>query len=231
MRRPIVETDCGVTVIGAGETPGSVLVQALINAPILVAADGGARRALELGYMPTAVIGDLDSLDSSTASAFPGERVHRISEQETTDFDKCLRSIRAPLILAVGFTGARLDHELAAFSALVTHARRPIVMLGPEDVAFVAPREFSLALDPGTRLSLFPLAPVKGTSRGLRWPIEGLRFAPGRRIGTSNQAVARQVALTFTNRRMLVLLPRHCLAAAIRAVAPVFAARSAVRDG
>lgn len=227
----IVHSKHGVTVVGAGEFLPAVLEDALIRAPLLVAADGGAARAMELGHEPAAVIGDLDSLDAATRAALPPARVHRIADQETTDFDKCLRSIHAPLVLAVGFTGARLDHEMAAFSALLRHARRPCLLIGPEDVAFVAPRDLRLALAPGTRLSLFPMGRVTGRSTGLRWPIEGIRFAPDGRIGTSNEAVDGQVALRFSSRRMLVFLPRPALGAAVRALAPGYAAPAAARGG
>ncbi len=215
----IVRSTDGVTILGAGETSPAVLAEALIHAPVLVAADGGAGRALALGHMPRAVIGDLDSLAEADARAIGPGRIHRIAEQETTDFDKCLRSVRAPLVLAVGFTGARLDHELAALSTLVAHARRRILLLGPEDVAFVAPPSLRLALAPGTRLSLFPFGRVRGTSAGLRWPIDGIAFAPGGRIGTSNEVAGPEVRLSFSARRMLVLLPRQALGAAIAALA------------
>ncbi|MDH3263556.1 MAG: thiamine diphosphokinase [Paracoccaceae bacterium] len=229
MDRCIVHSERGVTIVGAGELLPAVLDEALIHAPLLVAADGGAARALALGHDLAAVIGDLDSLEATTRAALPPGRVHRIADQETTDFDKCLRTIRAPLVLAVGFTGARLDHELAAFSTLLQHAGRPCLLIGPEDVAFVAPLDLRLALAPGTRLSLFPMGEVTGESRGLRWPIEGIRFAPGGRIGTSNEAAAPEVALSFSARRMLVFLPRPALGSAIRALAPGYAAQAAAR--
>lgn len=225
MNAPIVTARGGVTILGAGEVHVPVLAQALAVAPLLVAADGGAVRARALGYDIAAAIGDMDSVDAETLAALPAERVHRIAEQETTDFDKCLRHVQAPLILAVGFTGARLDHELAAFSTLLRHPRRRCILIGPEDVAFLAPARLSLRLDPGTRVSLFPLGPVRGESAGLRWPIEGIRFSPMGRIGTSNEAVAPEVRMGFSARRMLVLLPRDCLGAAIRALAPGLAAR------
>lgn len=227
----IIDTVNGVTVVGGGEVSAAVLSQALSHAPILAAADGGATKTLRLGHLPEAVIGDLDSLDPEARAAIPPDRVHRIPEQETTDFDKCLSAIRAPLVLAVGFTGARLDHELAALSTLVAQAARPVVLLGAEDAVFVAPEEIALDIGAGTRVSLFPMAEVTGRSEGLRWPVAGLRLAPGGRIGTSNVAVKDRVRLTFSARRMLVLLPREKLAAAISALVPGYVAPAAARGG
>lgn len=229
MKRRIVTSASGVTVVGAGEVTADVLTDALALAPTLVAADGGAAQALALGHAPVATIGDLDSLDAATLGRLPPERVHRIDEQETTDFEKCLRAVEAPLVLAVGFTGARLDHALAAFSALLAHRSTPCLLLGQKDVAFAAPPELALELPIGTRVSLFPMGEVTGQSEGLLWPIDGLTLAPGGRIGTSNEVMRPRVRLRFFSPGMLVILPYRCLAAAIRAVAPGYDATAAAR--
>ncbi len=167
---------------------------------------------------PQAVVGDLDSLDPETRARLPEACIHEIAEQNSTDFDKALRSIAAPLILALGFTGQRLDHELAVYNALVRHADRRAIVVGSDDICFHAPAEMVLDVKARTRVSLFPMAEVTGHSEGLRWPIEGLRFAPGGRVGTSNQALGGPVRLRFDCPGMLVILPRAQLKPAIDAL-------------
>jgi thiamine pyrophosphokinase len=225
----IVDVLVGVTLLGAGDFAPAVLAQALIHAPVVVAADGGAVRASQHNLDLAAVIGDLDSIDAETLATLPRGKVHRIPDQETTDFDKCLARIRAPFILAVGFTGARLDHQMAVFSTLVQRASSKCLVIGSEDIAFIAPPSLHLRLAVGTRLSLFPMGPVSGESNGLRWPIAGIAFAPDGKIGTSNEVVAPDVDLRFSARKMLVLLPRSALAETIRAVSPEFDAKAAAR--
>jgi thiamine pyrophosphokinase len=110
---------------------------ALRRAPVLVAADGGADRALAAGHVPVAVIGDFDSLSAEARRRIPPDRQHRIAEQETTDFDKALRSIAAPFVLALGFAGARIDHSLAVFNTLLRHPGRVCIVLGAEDAVFL----------------------------------------------------------------------------------------------
>ena len=66
-----------------------------------------------------------------------------------------------------------------------------------------------MELPAGTRVSLFPMAPVTGLpSEGLRWPLDGLAFAPDARVGTSNQALGGSLRLRFDRRRMLVIRRR-----------------------
>lgn len=218
MKLPIVQSTQGVTLAGGGPFAARDLALALKRAPVPVAADGGAGRLLRLGVMPEAVIGDMDSISPAARQAIPQSRQHLVAEQVTTDFDKALRLIEAPLVLALGFAGARLDHGLAAFSTLIARAERRCLLIGPKDFAFAAPSRLELDLAPGDLLSLFPMGRVGGTSTGLEWPIAGLEFAPDGMIGTSNRVVARRVALSFDRPGMLVILPRRRLDAAIRAL-------------
>lgn len=216
MNQPIVESLEGITLVAGGPVGRRDLALALRRAPVAVAADGGAAALMAAGVTPRAVIGDLDSLPAELAARLPPGTCHRIDEQETTDFDKALRHLAAPFVLALGVLGGRLDHELAVLNALVARrAGPPCLLIGPRDVVLAAPPRLSLALRPGDRLSLFPLAPVGGRSRGLVWPIDGLRLAPDGRVGTSNRVAAGPVELSFDAPGMLVILPRARLDAAL----------------
>jgi thiamine pyrophosphokinase len=218
MNRLIVESSEVLTLVGGGLLPLRDLALARRRGPRLVGVDGGANRLEALGLMPQAVIGDMDSLDPAVRARLPAAIVHEIAEQESTDFDKALRSVRAPVVLAVGFQGARIDHALAVLTSLVTHADQPCIVIGAQDIVFHAPKRLVLRLKIDDRLSLFPMARVTGRDKGLRWPIAGLDFAPDGRIGTSNQVIEREVVLEMDNRGMLVILPRARLDAAISAL-------------
>lgn len=218
MNSPIVQSTDGVTLAGGGPVSARDLALALARAPVAVAADSGADRLLRLGVTPQAVIGDMDSISDAARAAVPADSLYLVAEQVTTDFDKALRLIEAPLVLALGFAGARLDHGLAAMTTLITRAERTCILIGPKDLAFAAPPRLELELSPGEPLSLFPMAGVTGRSEGLEWPIDGIEFAPDGMIGTSNRVTARRVVLEFDRRGMLVLLPRRRLDAAIRAL-------------
>lgn len=214
MNDAIVQSTSGVTLAGGAAFSTKLLAFSQSLAPRLVAADSGADRLLRLGAEPEAVIGDMDSI-SAGARARLADRLFPIREQITTDFDKALRSIAAPFVLGVGFVGGRLDHELAALNSLARHPEQRCLLLGPRDLAFLAPPELRLTLRRGSRLSLFPLAPVKGESQGLRWPLKGLDFSPMGLIGTSNEVSASQVWLRFDQPGMVVILPRSAVAAAL----------------
>ena len=196
-----------VTLVGAGSATNAEIDRCMNMSRHLVAADGGAFHCLSAGHMPDAVIGDMDSLSALDREGVPMDRVHEISEQDSTDFDKCLRNIGAPLVLGVGFTGARMDHQLACYNVLARRPDRRCILLSDTDIAFLAPPRLQLDLAEGTRVSLFPFGLVEGASDGLKWPIGGLTFTPDGRIGTSNEALG-PIDLTLTGPKMLVILPK-----------------------
>ncbi|WP_251374067.1 thiamine diphosphokinase [Ponticoccus alexandrii] len=177
---------------------------------VVVAADGGTEAVLAAGRTPDAVIGDMDSLRPEIRARIPAHVLHEISEQDSTDFDKGLRSIAAPLILGHGFLGKRLDHQLAAMIVLVRRAAQRCVLVGAEDVVCLCPPRLALDLPAGERVSLFPMGPVRGRSEGVRWPIDGLDFSPAVQGGTSNEALG-PVTLTLEAPLMLLILPIDCL--------------------
>ena len=231
MNKVIVQSQDAVTVVGGGPVTRRDLAFAMARAPVVVAADGGADRALAAGVMPCAVIGDFDSLSEAGKQAIEPARLFIINEQETTDFDKALRSVAAPFVLALGVTGARVDHGLAVLNALVRHQGCPCFVISGPDVVFHVPKAVQLTLAVGDRVSLFPMAAVTGTSQGLHWPIDGLTFSPGGVIGTSNRASAATVALQFDQSGMLVIVPRARLDAAISALVPKWPGRQIAQRG
>lgn len=218
MTEYLVNSSQMVTILGAGEADAGDLEWALNVAPTLIAADGGADFALDNGHMPDVVIGDFDSISEAARRHITPDRMVRITEQDSTDFDKCLRRVRAPLILGLGFLGSRLDHTLAVLSGLTQCPSQRCLLIGPHDIAFLCPPELTLALPVGSRLSLFPMGAVRGESTGLEWPIGGIDFAADGRIGTSNRVCAPDVRLRFDAAKMVVILPRAAQAAAITAL-------------
>lgn len=214
MSKAIVYSSDPITLLGGGQACAEDLAEALTIAPKLVAVDGGLVTAQEVGRQVDAVIGDMDSAPPEALARVPEAFQHHIIEQQTTDFDKALRHVQAPVVLGVGFCGGRVDHQLAAFHTLLVHPDRPCILLGVTEAVMLAPPQMSLPLTAGDIVSLFPLQAVSGRSSGLEWPIDGLAFDPACFIGTSNKALGA-VNLSFDAPGMLLIVPRGVLRALV----------------
>jgi thiamine pyrophosphokinase len=210
MSKAIVHSFGPITLLGGGHATAQDLAEALTVAPKLVAVDGGLVTAQAAGLQPDAVIGDMDSAPPEALARVPEAHQHRISEQYSTDFDKALRHVDAPVVVGAGFCGGRVDHQLAAFHTLLIHADRPCILLGDSEVILLAPPALTLEMEQGDVVSLYPLLPVTGRSTGLEWPIDGLAFDPSRLIGTSNRSLGR-VELRMDAAGMLLIVQRRYL--------------------
>ena len=156
----------------------------------VIAVDGGLRHVLKAGLTPNAVIGDMDSVElSELQAAGQNVAVYKSDDQDTTDFEKALLALEAPLCLAYGFLGLRIDHMLACLSVLARFTdRHKVILVGADDVVYVTKGPFSMHLSAGARLSLWPITPVKfAASSGLVWPVDGLTLAPDGQVATSNK--------------------------------------------
>lgn len=208
-----------VVLVGGGPLAAETFDLVRERGKIFVAADGGGDALLANGVIPDAVIGDMDSLTDAARLAIPADRIHLVVEQDSTDFEKALRGIDTPLIYAVGFTGARLDHELAALHGLVLRCDIPVVLIGTEDVTIHLPARIALDLPMGMRVSVFPLDAVTVGMAGLKWSFEALALHPARKIGTSNEVAQDRVVLTSDAPGALLIVPIEALDAVVAGLA------------
>jgi thiamine pyrophosphokinase len=217
-----VRLDRPALIVGAGPFDLRLVERLAGRGFALVAADGSADELMLAGLTPEFIIGDFDSI--SDAAAFKGvAKLIHLKEQETTDFEKCLYATVAPYYLGVGLTGRRFDHTLAAVHVAARYgAQRRMVLIGEDEAMAVARGTFTINLRKGTRVSIYPLAPVSfAGSTGLQFPLEGLTLAQGERIGTSNRATGggMQIMPAADDVPYLVILPLETLDRVIEAVA------------
>ncbi len=152
--------------------------------------------------------------DSGEAEA--RRRVVRIADQETNDLDKAIAYCRAQgwteNLVIVGATGKRTDHAIGnVYRALA--AEVPIVEAEGE---FIPVRgKLTFRTWKGAGVSVFAPDPVtRMTSRGLRWKLDGVKFA-NPYCATLNRASSETVTVTST-RPAFVYAARN--PAAVRAV-------------
>lgn len=210
MIQKIVHSSVPITLVGGADATVQEVQDLLTIAPKTVAVDGGLTLALTAGADPEAVIGDMDSVAPETLARVSAQRCHRINEQQSTDFDKALRHISAPVVLAAGFHGGRVDHQLAVYHVLRRRAEQPCVVLAGQQIILLAPPRLNVPTEAGDIVSLFPLEEVSGRSTGLEWPIDGLSFHPAAFIGTSNRATG-PITLEMDGPGMLLILPKRLI--------------------
>ena len=200
-----------ILIVGGADFSEDLFQDVYDNAIPIIAADGGANFLADHNIFPELIIGDLDSVSEQKIQNMETQKFIKISDQHTTDLEKVLLNTGSPLTIGIGFLGSRIDHELAALSALVKFSYKKIILIGEKDIVFLVPPSFSLSSFDGMRVSLYPLGSVKVQSDGLKWSTEGLTMQPTDKIGTSNQAVGKIIKLVPDEPKLLLILPKSLL--------------------
>ncbi len=182
-----------------------------------VAVDSGADVLFDAGISPIAVIGDLDSLSSNARATFANQ-LCEIAEQSTTDFEKTLTRVTAPAMIALGFTGGRMDHMLSVLNVMIRYPDKPVILADAQDASFLVPAGVTVfALPQNTRLSVMPVAPATVSLDGVVWPFSQELMSMAGFTSSSNAAAGGDVTIR-TDAPVLVTLPRAHLAIALKAV-------------
>jgi len=185
-----------IAIVGGGSVEPVLLRELAARKVVLIAADGGADSIDAAGLTPKAIIGDLDSVTDLEGWEKRTQVLH-IPEQITTDFQKALYSTSAPVTLALGMTGKRLDHTLAALSALQEVAqKRHVILVDEVDIALAVSGPFAFEAKPKERISVHPFVPIVfERTEGLVYPMNDLLLDPAGRLGTSNEGTGGRVEI------------------------------------
>ena len=190
----------------------------------VVAADGGARHAAELGLTIDRWIGDGDSLDREELERLraAGTRVDLVDrDKDASDTELAigvaLEEGADELVVLGAFGGDRLDHSIANLS-LLDHpglGRRAVTLLDASArVQLVrapgadgAPIEVPLPGRVGDLVSLLPYgADVQGVvTRGLRYPLVHETLRAGAARGLSNVREAADASISVGSGGLLVV--------------------------
>ncbi|MDA9008701.1 thiamine diphosphokinase [Alphaproteobacteria bacterium] len=183
-----------IALVGGGWVDWHLLEQLVERGYALVAADGAINELVARGFLPDAVIGDMDSIADDLDLPSSVVKV-ALPEQSTTDFEKCLYSTESSFYVGLGFLGRRLDHSLASLSVLAKYTQlKKVVLVDEVDLIFGASGEFSIAMPVSARFSIFPLSECHFTaSEGLAYPLNDLTLKIGALVGTSNKTIAESV--------------------------------------
>jgi thiamine pyrophosphokinase len=201
-------------VLGGADFPPDMLKVWAVSADILIAADSGADRLLDVDVTPNAIVGDMDSLSERGRKC--GAELYLDLDQSYTDCDKLLAFASAhghvPLALA-GAEGDRIDHLLATCHSIAKSAiSEQVTIILRCGLGFVLhPGLWRHRCSRGRTVSLLPLTPCIGVAtKGLQWALKNEDLEMGRRISISNLTTETDMEVSHQAGVMLVVV--QCLA-------------------
>jgi thiamine pyrophosphokinase len=208
-------------VVADGDVPPAEELAALLADPVpplVIAADGGLRKAEQLGLRPDVVVGDGDSLAPARLAELveTGVECHlHPADKDASDTELALRLALARgasrIVVLGALGGLRFEHALAnvlllALPELVGCAAelrdgRTVVRLIEDGGSL------ELRAGDGRLVSLLPLSEVADgvTTHGLRFPLHNEPLKQGPSRGLSNELVAEIGLVTLRRGRLVVV--------------------------
>ena len=182
-----------VLVVANGEWPSDELVETLLdNAEFTIALDGAADR---FGGWDV-VVGDLDSIANS-------DGIEKDDNQENSDLAKAL--IEYEVDAVVGIEGGRLDHRLAAFTALFESQSDAILYFDGWRACRVADSGLEIELKKGTICSVMALGKVENVRlQGVEFALSGEDLSSGTR-GVGNKSISSEVSISHDGGDLLFI--------------------------
>jgi thiamine pyrophosphokinase len=195
---------------------GLAVDRALAKAELVVAADGGAVAALNLGYVPAFVVGDLDSLSRAAVLDLQqrGSKIVQAPvEKDETDTELAIELARQQgathITLLAALGGARFDHTFANLLLLAGYPDTPIDIADGNARGWLVrgPGEATIEGKQGDLLSLFPLlASARGVrTENLYYPLHGETLHFGRPRGISNVLLSEQASVGLDDGLLLLI--------------------------
>ncbi len=181
----------------------------LRDAEKIICCDGSAGNLLNAGFVPDAIVGDMDSVSSEVSERF-ADRVYVDSDQETNDLTKAVKWCRESGlddITILGATGKREDHTIGNISLLADYSEMlSIRMVTDYGVFLPFHRSCRVETYPGQQVSVFSIQPsTEISSSGLRYPLVK-RTLSNWWQATLNEAEGNSFELTFEGSPVLVFL-------------------------
>lgn len=187
----------------------------LVDASLIIAADGGSRYLFTLNFVPDVTIGDLDSVsdDIVTWLTEGGTQFVRFSaEKDETDLELALlyaAEHSTDPILIFGASGGRLDQAMANLLLLVhpTLINRDIRLVEQHQQAWVTQTQTVIYGQTGDTISLIPIGgdTLIENTINLKWPLIDSRLQWGYARGISNVMTADQATVTVADGTLLCI--------------------------
>ncbi|MBN2628234.1 MAG: thiamine diphosphokinase [Spirochaetales bacterium] len=197
-----------LVITGGAAPPLNAIEPLLKTCDFLVAADSGLEQALEYGYTPDMVVGDMDSLGNrALLDTYPPERVKIYPvDKDYTDTELALDEIASyDRRILIGGGEGRLDHTLALLN-LFEGPRFPDLWISGREEIFPLDKSVELEGVPGEIISFYPLGSrnIQFKSRGLKWPLDGVKWKEGE-LSLSNRFTEERVSLERGEGSLLVI--------------------------
>lgn len=178
----------------------------------LFCADGGAKKALELNYVPKEVWGDFDSLEQTYIDLLKNKNVIIKKFNKDKDFTdgelliSYVKTLNYDEIYVIGGFGGRIDHTLTNINLIFKYSN--IVFIDKHEKLFLVPSNFILKNNLNRRISFIPFSDTieNLTLEGFLYPLKNHTLKRGDSTCLSNIITTERASISFSSGKLLGVL-------------------------
>lgn len=178
----------------------------------LYCADGGAKKALELGLTPKEVWGDFDSLSKLEVESLERKNVVLNRFHKDKDFTdgelliKYLSEKEYEEIIVIGGTGGRTDHFFTNLNLIFIYPKLKFV--SEKEVIFLVKNGERIREKKGSTVSFIPFSDevIDLTLKGFKFPLDRYLLKRGSSICISNIIVDEEGVVEYRNGKLIGII-------------------------
>jgi len=187
------------------------------DSAVVIAADGAANWMGEQGLKPQYIVGDGDSVSSVQAHS-DAEGIYS-TDQDTTDFEKCIQfAQRRDLLpaLILGFNGGEIDHVLGNAQVLLKHSEGVSLFFidsynkrGRAGIKVGLPLSegsYRMTVQMDATVSILPFCSCRMTSKGLFWELTDQVLTQDGLLAIRNRAAKEEIEFNIFEGKALVIM-------------------------
>ncbi len=181
---------------------------------LVVCADRGYEFAIQKGIVPSAVIGDFDSIQTDIAEGI--EVITHPSEKDETDTLLALIYLiekGATEVHIIGALGGRLDHSFANMLLLKYACDKNVkAYIEDENTRICMITDKAVFTDESRYLSVFPMfGDAEGVCiKGAKYPLSDGFLPAGATIGISNEKTAESTEISVKKGTLMIMEIKKC---------------------
>lgn len=173
----------------------------------IIAADGGANKCLQAGFLPHLVIGDLDTITKKNKTLLKNNLLE-IKRQDNTDFEKALEYIKTLNINEVDIalaSGGREDFTISNFLTAFNFIKYfKIKFISQKEILYILNCGAKITCQKGVKVSLIATKQIKNiTTKNLKFPLTNESLNYGQR-GLSNIALKNNFEVSFKKGHLII---------------------------
>jgi len=202
-----------IIILNGDVVPNTIFRKFYKKSDYIICADGGAKAAKHYNVLPNIILGDLDSITNSDLSFFrkKGVEIRKITEQETTDFEKALMYVvecNLNNVVVFGATGDRPDHITNNLSVMKRYSKvLDIKIIDRKFEIFYLKKRFEREYKKNKVVSLLGFPVASGiTIKGFKYKLDNESLEFGVREGTLNVSSSKKIMIEKKKGDLLVFL-------------------------